>query len=108
MNNNYFRITGYCKEKDFCFIVDSYGYFEKLWQLSSAFVIKGIEVVSVSSSEKFLDGNISREQVNVNHVFVRAECKGKPQQETITIDGITYKALRVGNKIYVPDKMQTI
>lgn len=56
--NNYFRITGYCKEKDFCFIVDSYGYFEKLWQLSSDFVQKGMEIIAVGASDKFLDGNL--------------------------------------------------
>ena len=32
---NYFRITGYYPEQDFCFIIDSNGMFEKLWQFSS-------------------------------------------------------------------------
>lgn len=27
---NYYRITGYCSDGDFCFIMDSYGCFEKL------------------------------------------------------------------------------
>lgn len=26
---NYFRITGYCPENDFCFIIDCNGMFEK-------------------------------------------------------------------------------
>lgn len=33
--NNYFRITGYWPESDICFIIDSNGMFEKLWQFSS-------------------------------------------------------------------------
>ena len=27
--SNYYRVTGYCPEKDFAFIIDCYGKFEK-------------------------------------------------------------------------------
>ena len=33
LNMDYFRITGYCPEHDFCFILDSNGKYEKLWNL---------------------------------------------------------------------------
>lgn len=36
--NNYFRITGYCEQEDFCFILDCNGCYEKLWQFSSMLV----------------------------------------------------------------------
>lgn len=106
--NNYFRITGYCKEKDFCFIVDSYGYFEKLWQLSSDFVQKGMEIIAVGSSDKFLDGNLEPMEHRTDCMLARATCSGRPQETTLTVDGVTYKALKVGDKIYVPDRTQTI
>ena len=35
---NYFRITGYDEKDDFCFIIDSNGMFEKLWQFSAFLV----------------------------------------------------------------------
>ena len=55
---NYYRITGYCPENDFCFIVDSNGMFEKLWQFSSLLIQKGLKVLEVSSLEKIIDINI--------------------------------------------------
>ena len=106
---NYFRITGYSKEKDFCFIVDSYGYFDKLWQLSSDFVQKGMEIIAVGSSDKFLDGNFEkRQEQDSEYMYARATCKGRPIETTFTVDGVTYKALQVDDKIYVPDKTQTV
>jgi hypothetical protein len=39
MNDDY-RITGYCENEDFCFIMDCYGMFEKLWLFSSLLVQK--------------------------------------------------------------------
>ena len=102
--NNYFRITGYCKEHDFCFVVDSYGYFSKLWELSSEFVTQGLDIIAVSSSEKFLDGNIPKRSCDKESIYIRAEHDGRPQDTTLAINGVTYKALKVGDKIYIPDK----
>lgn len=53
------EITLYCKEQDFCFVVDCYGYYDKVWQLSSNFVTKGMEIVAVGDSNKFLNGNMT-------------------------------------------------
>ena len=44
---NYFRITGYWPENDCCFIIDSNGMFEKLWQFSSDLIQKGLKVLEV-------------------------------------------------------------
>ena len=105
---NYFRITGYCPKEDFCFIVDSYGYFEKLWQLSSNFVQKGMEIVAVGSTDKFLDGNIDKMQKqDTEYMHARVTCNGRPIETTFTVEGVVYKALKVGDKIYVPDKTKT-
>lgn len=43
--SNYYRITGYCEQEDFCFILDCYGCFEKLWQFSSFLVQKGLKIM---------------------------------------------------------------
>ena len=108
MNNNYFRITGYCPENDFCFIVDSNGMFEKLWQFSSFLIQKGLKILEVSTAEKFLDVNIIPIEEDEQHFYLRANAGGKPKYIEQEIDGITYKALQVADKIYIPDKTQII
>ena len=108
MNNNYFRITGYCPENDFCFIMDSNGMFEKLWQFSSLLIQKGLKVLEVSNADKFLDVNITPVEEDTEHIILRANVDGKPEYINQTIDGITYKAVKVGTKIYIPDKTQSI
>ena len=101
MNNNYFRITGYCPENDFCFIMDANGMFEELWQFSSMLVIK---VLEVSNADKFLDVNITPVEEDTEHIILRANADGKPEFIDQTIDGVTYRAIKVGTKIYIPDK----
>ena len=105
---NYYRITGYCPENDFCFIVDSNGMFEKLWQFSSLLIQKGLKVLEVSSLEKIIDINIKPSPEDKEHIILRANADGKPEYINQTIDGITYKAVKVGNKIYIPNKEERI
>ncbi len=102
--NNYYRITGYCEQKNFCFIIDCYGKFEKLWQFSSYLILKGLKVLEVGNSEKFLDGNFERITEPNDELILRTVAQGKPEYITQNIDGVTYKALKVGDKIYVPDR----
>lgn len=104
---DYFRVTGYCKEQNISFIVDSYGYYEHLWQLSSELVQKGVEIVAVSDSNKFLNGNITWTDCDDDFLIARATCDGRPQETTFPVEGVTYKALKVGDKIYVPDRTKT-
>ena len=105
---NYYRITGYCPENDFCFIVDSNGMFEKLWQFSSLLIQKGLKVLEVSSLEKIIDINIKPSLEDKEHIILRANADGKPEYINQTIDGITYKAVKVGDKIYIPNKEERI
>ena len=105
---NYYRITGYCPENDFCFIVDSNGMFEKLWQFSSLLIQKGLKVLEVSNLEKIIDINIKPSPEDKEHIILRANADGKPEYITQTIDGITYKAVKVGDKIYIPNKEERI
>lgn len=69
---NYFRITGYCQEQDFCFILDCYGYFAELWQFNSFLVKKGLQVLEVGNATKFLDGNLDRISENTSKLLIRA------------------------------------
>lgn len=106
--NNYFRITGYVKEKDICFIMDCNGMFEKLWEFSALMVQHKIQIIEVSNSDKFIDVNIGVAEYDANHIVLRATAKGMPEYTTYALDGTTYKAIKVGDKIYVPDKNFTL
>ena len=105
---NYFRITGYNPEKDFSFIMDSNGMFEKMWQFSSYIIQKGLKVLEVSSDEKFIDINIEKANVDTQHIILRANATGRPEYIYHEINGITYKAVKIANKIYIPDNTQTM
>ena len=101
---NYFRITGYSPEKNVSFIIDSYGAYEKLWQFSSLIVQKGCKVIEVGNSDKFLDGKIERLNTPSKQIVLRATAEGEPVYTSFDYNGITYKAIAVGDKIYIPDK----
>lgn len=105
---NYFRITGYCPENDFCFIMDCYGMFEKKWQFSSMLIQKRLKVLEISDDETFLDVNITKVKEDKEFVFLRATADGKPKYIEQIISGITYKAVQVADKIYIPDRTQKI
>ena len=100
---NYFRIVGYWPENDCCFIIDSNGMFEKLWQFSSYLVSKGIQIVAVSKFENIIDINIDKVEHNREKIILRANADGKPEETTQTVNGITYKAIKVADKIYIPN-----
>jgi hypothetical protein len=102
MQNNYYRITGYCEQQDFSFIIDCYGVYEKLWQFSAYLISKGLKVLEVGNDTKFSDGNIDRIKPN-EKLVLRATAKGKPEYITQSLNGKPYKAVKVNNKIYIPD-----
>ena len=105
---NYYRITGYDPNNDYCFIIDCNGMFEKKWQFSSMLIQKGLKVLEITDSDTFIDVNITPTEYDNEHIFLRANDKGKPQNITQTTDGITYKAIKVADKIYIPDRTQTV
>ena len=93
----YFRITGYCPEHDFSFIVDCNGKFEKLWQFSSFLVLKNLKVLEVCESDKILSSNIDTPTEDKKHILLRACCEGKPNITTQD----NKKTITVANKTYV-------
>ena len=101
---NYYRITGYLKEDNTSFIVDSNGKFEKLWEFSSYLIKKGVDVLEVGRLENMIDINIEPINEDTNNMILRANEDGKPEYTEQIIDGKTYKAIKVADKIYIPDK----
>lgn len=108
MENNYFRITGDYQKEDFCFIMDCFGKFEKLWQFSVFVRDKRLTVLEVSKGGNFLDGNMDRAVYEKENVILRVTQKGKPDYVPYEVNGTSYKAVKVDTCIYVPDIKNTI
>jgi len=102
MATKYFRITGYHPKENYCFIIDSIGMFDMLWQFSSFLVQKGLKVLEVSTDEQFKDIDIKRAEENKNQMLLRANAKGQPQYSEKIINGVRYKVVTVGGKSYIP------
>ena len=104
MKNNYYRITAYHPEKDISIIMDSFGRFEKKWQFSADLIKKGFKILEVSDDTQFLDGNIERLTKEYPDKFIlRATANGEPEYFEKNIGGTTYKAVKVGDKTYIPN-----
>ncbi len=90
--DNYFRITGYYKEKNVCFILDSNGKFQALWEFSAFLVSKGIEIVAVGRDERMSYGNFPRAEPDTEHIILRACAQGRPEisGKIITVNGKCY------------------
>ena len=106
MNTNYFRAVTYHEGEDVSAIVDSNGMFEHLWQFGTHLAQQGFKVLELSSDKAFLDGNIDKVEPNANNSIVRSHSKGKPEDTTYVHKGITYKAVKVSDKIYIPGKVR--
>jgi len=109
MATQYFRVTAYLPTEDLTVIIDSNGKFEKLWELSSYLLQKGLKIVEASSDEKFLDVNIEKDtEVEKDRIILRADIKGKHENVTQTVNGVRYQAIKVGDKVYIPDKEKRV
>ena len=106
--NNYYRIAVYHPTEDICAIMDSNGYFEKLWQFSSFLISKGFKIIAVNNNDTFLDVNFEKVYDVTSQIILRATAKGSPESITHTLSGVTYKALKVNDKIYIPDKSEVV
>lgn len=100
---NYYRITGYLPEQNISFVMDSYGAYEKLWQFSSELLRKGCKILFVGNSETFSDGTIPKLSAVSTKPALRAIASSSPAEETYTVNDISYSAVRIGDKVYIPD-----
>lgn len=92
--DNYFRITGYFPKNNVCFILDSNGKFQALWEFSSFLVSKGVEIVAVGRDERMSYGNFPRAEYDTEHFFLRACAQGRPETsgKIIIVHGKFYTA----------------
>jgi hypothetical protein len=104
MATQYFRITAYHPAKDISVIMDTNGLFERIWQFSSMMIKEGFKVLEVSNDERFLDGNITKVEQLPENFIQRAYHTGEPEITTYKQGGVTYRAVKVGDKIYIPDR----
>ncbi len=106
--SNYFRITAYHKDLDACCIIDSNGMFEKQFQFTYYLYERGFEIVEVGDADKFMDVNIKKTDVNTEKMILRAFMHGRPVETTATVRGVTYRAIMVEDKVYIPNRYATI
>lgn len=92
----YFRVTVYHPAEDVSAIIDSNGYFEKLWQLSASLVQKGFKILEVGNDNQFLEGNIPKTDADSLHLLLRACKSGRPDY--------TNSAVHIGDKSYIPER----
>ena len=76
--SNYFRITAYHPEKNVSAILDSNGYFEKLWQFSAMLVQRGFKIIAVDRDNEFAYGSLPKADYDAEHILLRACDTGKP------------------------------
>ena len=55
-----------------------------------------------------LDINIEPAPQDKEHIILRANADDKPEYLTQTINGVTYKAIKVADKIYILDRTQIL
>ncbi|MCL2861945.1 MAG: hypothetical protein FWE22_06010 [Firmicutes bacterium] len=104
MNTQYFRVTAYHPTEDISVIMDSHGMFDMLWQFSSFILNKGFQILEVSKESAFLDGNITKTEKITDKLILHASQIGKPDYTAHEHNGVNYRAVKVENKIYIPDR----
>lgn len=106
--SNYYRITAYHKGINKCCIIDSNGIFEKQFQFTYYLYDKGFEIIEVGDTSKFLDVNIGLTEPNPEKMILRAEMYGRPVETTATVRGVTYRAIMVEDKVYIPNRFARV
>lgn len=105
---NYFRITAYHPEQDLSVTMDSYGLFEKLWHFSADLIQKGFKILEVGNDQKFIEGQIPKTDFEPDKYILRSHQKGKPTNVGCHHEDINYVAIKVGDKVYIPDNTKIL
>ena len=103
-NNNHFRVTAYHPVEDITVLIDSYGVYAEIWELSSMLVIKGFKILEVSDGTKFVDVTVPTIEPNTDRLYLRACMVGRPDIFLQTVDNRRVKVVQVENRMYIPDK----
>ncbi len=102
--SNYFRITAYEKNHNIGMILDSNGAFEKKWQFSAFVISKGCEIINITDEDSMIDINIGKANYDDYKFTLMANIVGRPEKITHDYNGQSYDAIKVGDKIYIPNK----
>ena len=101
---NYFRLTAYEPNKNITMILDCYGLFEKKWQFSSFCIKRGCKIINITDDEQMIDVNCGKMTENPNQFRLMAYIEGTAEHIKYDLNGNTYNAIKVGDKIYIPEK----
>ncbi len=101
---NYFRLTAYEPNKNITMILDCYGLFEKKWQFSSFVVSRGCKIINITDDEQMLDVNVGKMDYNPNKFRLMGLIEGEAEKIKQDYEGTIYDAIKVGDKIYIPEK----
>ena len=102
--SNYFRLTAYEPNKDITMILDSNGLFEKKWQFSAFVIQRGCKVISITDGDNMIDINVGKMEPNQKMFRLMTCTQGKAEEIQQPYNGTTYKAIKVGDKIYIPNR----
>lgn len=108
MTTNHFRVTAYHPTEDVTILIDSYGVYEKLWQLSSMLVMKGFNIIEASDSTKFVNVNIPDIAPNTDKLYLRACMVDKPDIFLQPLDAKRSRVVQVEDRMYIPDKTASV
>lgn len=80
----YFRVKAHHPKENLTVVVDSYGKYDEIWQLSSFLIKKGFRILQVWDDGKITDVDFPKvNTINKTHIYVRS-CK----KCTTVYDGI--------------------
>lgn len=69
----YFRIKALYPKNNMEIIVDSYGKYDEIWQLSAFLIKKGFKVLEVFDDSKISDNELPKnDTVDTEHIIIRA------------------------------------
>ena len=99
-----YRITAYIEEINISVIMDSTEKFAKLEDFEHYMVQKGFKIIESGTVDTFLGGKVKPPKNFPENVILRACQYGEPQETNFTINGVSYRAIKVNQKIYIPDR----
>lgn len=102
--SNYFRLTAYEPTHNITMILDSNGVFEKKWQFSAFVIQRGCHIVNITDDEQMIDVNCGKINYNPNQFRLMAYIEGTAEHIKYDLNSNTYNAIKVGDKIYIPEK----
>ena len=78
----YFRVKAHHPKENMTIVVDSYGKYDEIWQLSAFLVKKGFKILEVWDDEKIANDDYHKvNTIDTTHIIVRV-CQYDQAQES--------------------------